>query len=359
MSAMQIDRLLDTIVKNGASDLHISTGRPPTIRLHGSLKSLATKVVDSDDATALMKSITPEKNQAELAEVGGTDFGFAFGDAARFRASVFRQRGDISMVLRLIPNKLLTFDEIGLPKIVSELCRRPRGLFLVTGPTGSGKSTTLASMVNWINEKYDRHIVTIEDPIEYYHYHKKSVVNQREVGKDVPTFAEALRRVLRSDPDVILVGEMRDLETIESAIRAAETGHLVFGTLHTSGAASTINRIVDAFPVTQQEQVRVQLSTSLISVLSQQLCARVDKPGRVAAYEFLVVTPAISNLIRENKTFRIDSAIQTGRKFGMQLLDDHLWKLYSEGKISPEEALVHCQDHEMMRNRLRDAAPRN
>ena len=191
MSAMQIDRLLDTIVKNGASDLHISTGRPPTIRLHGKLKSLATKVIDAEDATALMKSITPEKNQAELAECGGTDFGFAFGDAARFRASVFRQRGDISMVLRLIPNKLLTFDEIGLPKIVAELCRRPRGLFLVTGPTGSGKSTTLASMLNWINELYDRHIVTIEDPIEYYHYHKKSVVNQREVGRDVPSRFDA------------------------------------------------------------------------------------------------------------------------------------------------------------------------
>ncbi len=355
MSAMQIDRLLDTIVKNGASDLHISTGRPPTIRLHGKLKSLATKVIDAEDATALMKSITPEKNQAELAECGGTDFGFAFGDAARFRASVFRQRGDISMVLRLIPNRLLTFEEIGLPKIVAELCRRPRGLFLVTGPTGSGKSTTLASMLNWINELYDRHIVTIEDPIEYYHYHKKSVVNQREVGRDVPSFSEALRRVLRSDPDVILVGEMRDLETIESAIRAAETGHLVFATLHTSGAASTINRVIDAFPVTQQEQVRVQLSTSLIAVLSQQLCARADKPGRVAAYEFLVVTPAVANLIRESKTFRIDSAIQTGRKFGMQLLDDHLWKLYAEGKISPEECIDKCKNPGDLKDKIHRA----
>jgi twitching motility protein PilT len=255
----------------------------------------------------------------------------------------------------LIPNKLLSFQEIGLPGIVEELCRRPRGLFLVTGPTGSGKSTTLASMVNWINEFYDRHIVTIEDPIEYYHYHKKSVVNQREVGQDVPTFSEALRRVLRSDPDVILVGEMRDLETIESAIRAAETGHLVFATLHTSGAASTINRVIDAFPVSQQEQVRVQLSTSLIAVLSQQLCARADKPGRCAAYEFLVVTPAISNLIRENKTFRIDSAIQTGRKFGMQLLDDHLWKLYSEGKVSAEEIIDKCKNPGDMKDKIHRA----
>jgi twitching motility protein PilT len=338
MSTMQIDRLLDSIVTLGASDLHISTGRPPTIRLHGSLKSLATKVIEPDDATALMKSITPEKNQAELAEVGGTDFGFSFQGRARF-----------------IPNKLLSFQEIGLPPIVEELCRRPRGLFLVTGPTGSGKSTTLASMVNWINELYDRHIVTIEDPIEYYHYHKKSVVNQREVGQDVPSFSEALRRVLRSDPDVILVGEMRDLETIESAIRAAETGHLVFATLHTSGAASTINRVIDAFPVSQQEQVRVQLSTSLIAVLSQQLCARADKPGRCAAYEFLVVTPAISNLIRENKTFRIDSAIQTGRKFGMQLLDDHLWKLYSEGKVSAEEIIDKCKNPGDMKDKIHRA----
>ncbi len=337
MSTIQIDRLLDTVVKTGSSDLHLSVGRPPTLRLHGSLKNLATKVLEPDDMVALMKSITPEKNQQELQEIGGSDFGFAYGDAARFRVSVFRQRGNISLCLRLIPNKLLTFEQIGLPTISKELIRRPRGLFVVTGPTGSGKSTSLATMVDYINMNFDRHIVTVEDPIEYYHYHKKSVVNQREVGQDVPTFSEALKRVLRQDPDVILVGEMRDLETIEAAIRAAETGHLVFATLHTTGASGTINRIIDAFPTNQQEQVRVQLSTSLIAVLSQALLARSDKPGRVAAYEFLVVTPAISNLIRENKTFRIDSAIQTGKKFGMQLLDDHLWSLYSKGWISAEE----------------------
>ncbi len=337
MSTIQIDRLLDTVVKTGSSDLHLSVGRPPTLRLHGSLKNLATKVLEPDDMVALMKSITPEKNQQELQEVGGSDFGFAYGDAARFRVSVFRQRGNISLCLRLIPNKLLTFEQIGLPAISKELIRRPRGLFVVTGPTGSGKSTSLATMVDYINMNFDRHLVTVEDPIEYYHYHKKSVVNQREVGQDVPTFSEALKRVLRQDPDVILVGEMRDLETIEAAIRAAETGHLVFATLHTTGASGTINRIIDAFPTNQQEQVRVQLSTSLIAVLSQALLARSDKPGRVAAYEFLVITPAISNLIRENKTFRIDSAIQTGKKFGMQLLDDHLWSLYSKGWISAEE----------------------
>jgi twitching motility protein PilT len=286
-----------------------------------------------------MKSITPERNQQELQEEGTTDFGFAYGDNARFRVSVFRQRGDLAIVLRQIPNRLLSFEQIGIPDVCKELIRRPRGMFLVTGPTGSGKTTTLATMINFINETMDRHIVTMEDPIEYYHGHKKSIVNQREVGTDVPSFSEALRRVLRQDPDCILVGEMRDLETIESAIRAAETGHLVFGTLHTTGAAKTIDRIVDAFPVTQQNQIRVQLSTALLCVLSQALLTRVDTTGMVAAYEFLVITPAIANLIRDNKTFRIDSAIQTGKKFGMQLLDDHLWSLYTRGMISAEEMI--------------------
>lgn len=336
---MQIDRLLDTVVKLGASDLHLTVNRRPTIRHHGHLKDLQTKILESDDMVGLMKSITPERNQQELQEEGGTDFGFAYGDAARFRVSVFRQRGDIAIVLRQIPNRLLTFEQIGLPEMCRELIRRPRGMFLVTGPTGSGKTTSLATMIDYINQTMDRHIVTMEDPIEYYHKHKKCIVNQREVGNDVPSFSEALRRVLRSDPDVILVGEMRDLETIEAAVRAAETGHLVFGTLHTTGAAKTIDRLVDAFPVTQQNQIRVQLSTALISVLSQVLLSRTDQPGMVAGYEFLVVTPAIANLIRENKTFRIDSAIQTGKRFGMQLLDDHLWSLYSRDMISAEEMI--------------------
>jgi twitching motility protein PilT len=341
---LQMDRLLDVVVKQDGSDLHISVGRRPTVRMGGRLRELQTKVLDPEDTLQLMKSVTPEKNQQELQEKGGSDFGFAFGERARFRVSVFKQKGVISMVLRQIPNRLLTFDQIGLPDMVKDLIRRPRGLFVVTGPTGSGKTTSLATMIDHINMNFERHIVTVEDPVEYYHSHKKSVVNQREVGLDVPTFAEALRRVLRQDPDCILVGEMRDLETIESAIRAAETGHLVFGTLHTTGAAGTINRIIDAFPTNQQEQVRVQLSTSLLAVLSQVLLPRADKPGRVAAYEFLVVTPAISNLIRENKTFRIDSAIQTGKKFGMQLLDDHLWSLYSRGMISAEEMIDMCRN---------------
>ena len=334
-----MDRLLQACVTQGASDIHLTTGRAPVFRIHGRLRSLETKVLEPDDTVALMKSITPERNQQELQKEGGTDFGFAFGDSARFRVSIFKQKGNIAVVLRLIPTNIMSFEEIGLPKICAALCRRPRGMFLVTGPTGSGKTTTLASMVNYINENLDRHIVTVEEPIEYYHQHKKSIINQREVGIDVPSFDEALRRVLRMDPDVILVGELRDLETIEAAIRAAETGHLVFSTVHTTSASGTITRLIDVFPVNQQEQIRTQLSTNLIAVLSQALCPLAVGKGRIAAYEFMVVTPAIANLIRENKTYRIDSSIQTGKKLGMQLLDEHLWKLYDAGTISLEEML--------------------
>jgi len=339
MATVNMDRLLQACVSQGASDIHLVVGRPPVLRIDGQLRSLETKVLEPDDTVALMKSIAPERNQQELQEEGGTDFGFAYSDKGRFRVSVFRQRGDISVVLRLIPSRIMTFEEIGLPKICAALCRRPRGLFLVTGPTGCGKTTTLATMVNYINENFDRHIITVEEPIEYYHAHKKSIINQREVGVDVPSFAEALRRVLRMDPDVILVGELRDLETIEAAIRAAETGHLVFSTLHTISAAGTITRIIDVFPVNQQEQIRTQLSSNLMAVLSQALCPLATGRGRIAAFEFMVVTPAISNLIRENKTYRIDSSIQTGRKLGMQLLDEHLWQLYDMGKITLEEML--------------------
>ncbi|MFC1635885.1 type IV pilus twitching motility protein PilT [Planctomycetota bacterium] len=338
-STINMDRLLQACVSQGASDIHLTTGRPPVLRIDGHLRSLETKVLEPDDTAALMRSITPDKNQQELSEEGGTDFGFAFGDQGRFRVSVFRQKGNLALVLRLIPSKMLTFEEIGLPKICQALCRRPRGLFLVTGPTGCGKTTTLATMINYINDNLDRHIITIEEPIEYYHNHKKSVINQRAVGVDVTSFSEALKRVLRMDPDVILVGELRDLETIEAAVRAAETGHLVFSTVHTTSAAGTITRLIDVFPVTQQEQIRIQLSSNLIAVLSQALCPLAAGKGRIAAYEFMVVTPAIANLIRENKTYRIDSSIQTGKKLGMQLLDEHLWKLYDMGKIALEEML--------------------
>ena len=338
-STIQIDRLLETVVKKKASDIHLAVGRPPTLRLNGHLRELQTKVLDAEDTMALLKAITPERIQQEFEESGSGDFGFAYGTEARFRVAVFKQRGYASLVLRRIPNNIMTFEQIGLPRMAEQICRRPRGVFLVTGPTGSGKTTTLACMINYINEQFDRHIITMEDPIEYYHPHKKSIVVQREIGVDVPSFSEALRRALRQDPDVMLVGEMRDLPTISSAITAAETGHLVFGTLHTSGAASTINRIIDAFPTDQQEQIRVQLANNLIAVLSQTLCPRVDVEGLVAAYEFMYVTPGIQNLIRENKSFRIDSEIQTGKKYGMELLDDNLWRLYQAGKISAEECI--------------------
>ncbi len=338
MGSVLIDKLLQSVVNQGASDLHISVGQPPVLRMDGRMRRLDTKVLEPEDAIALMKSITPDRCQQELQEVGGTDFGFAFGEQARFRVSVFKQRGFISMVLRRIPNKFLTFEELGTPPVIRELITRPRGLFLVTGPTGSGKTTSLASMINWINDSHDRHIITVEDPIEYYHKHKKSTVNQREVGVDVPSFSEALRRAMRMDPDVILVGEMRDLETIQAAITAAETGHVVFGTLHTTGAEGTVNRIIDVFPTNQQEQIRTQLSVAIIGVLSQALLPRKPK-GMVAAYEMLVVTPAISNIIRENKTYRIDSCIQTGRKHGMILLDDSLFNLWQRGMVDEEEAI--------------------
>jgi twitching motility protein PilT len=354
MSNLLIDKLLMAVVKQGASDLHIAVGQPPVLRLHGRLRRLETKVLEPDDTTALMKSITPDRCQQELAEVGGSDFGFAFGDYCRFRVSIFKQRGNVGMVLRQIPNKLLTFEQLGTPEVVPKLALRPRGMFLVTGPTGSGKSTTLASVIDYINDNVDHHIMTIEDPIEFYHYHKKSTVNQREVGVDVPSFSEALRRVLRQDPDVILVGEMRDLATIEAAITAAETGHLVFGTLHTTGAQGTVNRIIDVFPTNQQEQIRVQLSTAIIGILSQTLLPKIGG-GRVAAYEMLVVTPAIGNLIRENKTFRINSAIQTGAKLGMQLLDDHLFKLWKEGKVTKEDAFSKAANLDELMKRIANA----
>jgi len=338
MANILIDKLLQTTVNRKASDLHIAVGQPPVLRIDGHLKRLETKVLEPEDTAALMKAIAPERCQQELQEVGGADFGFAFGNQARFRVSIFKQKGHVGMVLRQIPNKLLSFKDLGTPPVLSELIMRPRGLILVTGPTGSGKTTTLAAAIDHLNENVDHHIITIEDPIEFYHTHKKATINQREIGTDVPSFAEAIRRALRQDPDVILVGEMRDLETIEAAITAAETGHIVFGTLHTTGAQGTVNRIIDVFPTNQQEQIRTQLSTSIIGIVSQSLLPK-KGGGRVAAYEMLVVTSAIANLIRENKTFRITSAIQTGGKLGMQLLDDHMFQLWRQGLVDKKEIL--------------------
>jgi twitching motility protein PilT len=337
--------LLQLVVSEGSSDLHVRVGCPPVIRLHGVLHRVEGPSLRAEDTEELMRSITSDDHIQQVRERGGADFGFAFGELARFRVSVFKEKGQFGMVLRQIPSKLLTMEQIGLPPSSRELLYKPRGLVLVTGPTGSGKTTTLASMINIINEERDdAHIITIEDPIEYYHKHKKAVVTQREVNVDVPNFAEALRRALRQDPDVILVGELRDLETMDAAITAAETGHLVFGTLHTTGAAKTIDRIVNAFPTNQQEQIRIQLSTVLQAVISQLLIPRIDKPGRVAIFEIMVNTPSVGALIRDNKTFRINSDIQTGAKYGMVTLDSFLLDKYQQGMILQEEVITKSQD---------------
>ena len=347
--------LLQLVVSEGSSDLHIRVGIPPTIRVHGILHRVEGPACKPEDPEELMRSITSEEHIQSVRERGGADFGFAFGDAARFRVSVFKEKGNFAMVLRQIPSKLLTMEQIGIPPSAKELLYKPRGLVLVTGPTGSGKTTTLASMINIINEEREEaHIITVEDPIEYYHKHKKAVVTQREIGVDVPNFAEALRRALRQDPDIILVGEMRDLETIEAAITAAETGHLVFGTLHTTGAAKTIDRITNAFPTNQQEMVRIQLSTVMQAVISQLLIPRVDKPGRVAVFEIMVNTPSIAALIRDNKTFRIQSDIQTGSKYGMVTLDSFLMDKYQQGMIAREEVITKAQDPTTIQAKLQE-----
>jgi twitching motility protein PilT len=338
--------LLQLVVSEGSSDLQIRVGVPPVIRVHGTLHRVDGPSLRPEDTEELMRSITSEDHIQHVREAGGADFGFAFGEAARFRVSVFKEKGNFGLVLRQIPTKLLTLDEIGLPRqTIMSLLYKPRGLVLVTGPTGSGKTTTLASMINIINEERDdAHIITVEDPIEYYHKHKKALVTQREVHMDVPSFGEALRRALRQDPDVILVGELRDLETMEAAVTAAETGHLVFGTLHTTGAAKTIDRLVNAFPINQQETIRIQLSTVLQAVISQLLIPRIDKPGRIAVFEIMINTPSVAALMRDNKTFRIQSDIQTGAKYGMLTLDSYLMEKYTAGLIARDEVVNKAQD---------------
>ncbi|NQZ58003.1 MAG: type IV pilus twitching motility protein PilT [Lentisphaeraceae bacterium] len=349
---IEMPDLLQLVIDEGASDLHITVGVPPTLRISGNMTPLDTPPLTSDDTERLMKSVTSDSKKVEVSENGGADFGFSFGEICRFRVSVFKQRGTYGMVLRIISGELLSLETIGLPPIIKDLLYKPRGMILVTGPTGSGKSTTLASMIDVINQERDVHIITIEDPIEFYHTHKKSVIMQREVGVDVPSFGEALRRALRQDPDVILVGEMRDLETISAAITAAETGHLVFGTLHTTGAAETIDRIVDVFPTEQQEQIRSQLANGLEAVISQLLLKRHDKGGRVAAFEIMVKTPSIQALIRDNKTFRITSDIQTGAKYGMVTMDAHLLHLYEHGMISYADLITKCRDAQAMNDKI-------
>jgi twitching motility protein PilT len=352
---IEMNQLLKIIVDNDASDLHVAVGKPPTMRISGRLETIDLEDLTADDTQRLMEEITPTRHQQAIQEMGSADFGYTFSDMARFRVSAFRAHGNIGVVCRLIPSRFLTWEELGLNEYesaIKELCHRPRGIFLVVGPTGSGKTTTLATFIDYINAERDAHIITCEDPIEYFHKHKKGIVTHRELNVDTPSFSSALRAALRQDPDVILVGEMRDLETMEAAITAAETGHLVFATLHTNSASQTVERIIDSFPTQQQEQIRMQLSISLICVISQQLLQRADGRGRLAGFEIMINTPAIANLIRERKTNRILSSIQTGTKLSMVSMDMFLQKAYSKGLITAEMAIERAHDQPDMRAKI-------
>ncbi len=347
--------LLEEMIEKEASDLHITTGERPKLRVDGDIvDSSVTEILTPKDTLQLAYSVLTENQKKRFETEDELDFSFGIQNLARFRGNCFKQRGCVSMVIRMIPFNVRTFNELGLPPVIARLAERPRGLILVTGPTGSGKSTTLAAIIDKINKERKGHIITVEDPIEFIHRHQSCIVNQREIGTDTKSFQTALKYALREDPDVILVGEMRDLETIQSAITAAETGHVVFGTLHTTGAQGTVDRIIDVFPTNQQEQIRTQLSVSIIGILSQALLPRKPK-GLVAAYEMLVVTPAIANLIREAKTFRINSMIQTGRKYGMQLLDDALFNLWKNNICEEKECVVRAVNSAELKGRIERA----
>ncbi len=370
---VSIKDLLEATIEEGGSDLHVRALVPPQLRVHGDLCPLADDNLTEEDTLRLCREIASPAQLEEVEKNGGADFALAYRDLCteeelaseaqskldtRFRVSVFKERKRYGIVMRQIPSSLFTLEQIGLPDTVRELLFKPRGLILVTGPTGSGKSTTLASMIDVINRERGVHIITIEDPIEFYHTSKKSIITQREVGDDVPSFAEAIRRALRQDPDVILVGEMRDLETIAAAITAAETGHLVFATLHTTGAAETIDRIVDAFPTNQQEQIRTQLAAGLQAVISQILLPKTERngevKGRIAAFEIMTSTDAIRSRIRDNKTNMIKSDLQTGAKFGMITLDACLMNHFRNGFISYEELITKSQDPEWVVHKLQE-----
>lgn len=332
----EMQKLLKQVIEAKASDLHISAGSPTMMRVHGTMRKINGKALSNEDAKLLIREMLSEEQLKKLGEDRELDFALTLPEEGRFRVNVFHQRKGLGAVLRTIPTKLLTMEQIGLPEVLKDLINLDYGIILVTGPTGSGKSTSLAAMIDYVNTFKAGHIITIEDPIEFIHKSKKCVVNQREVGGHTHSFANALRAALREDPDYILVGEMRDLETISLALTAAETGHLVFGTLHTSSAAKTITRIIDVFPQNQQDRIRVQLSESIQCVIAQRLYPRKDRPGRVAAYEIMIATQAIRNLVREQKIFQIESVIQTGRQLGMQSMEQAKRKLVSEQKISAE-----------------------
>ncbi len=350
----QIDAFFKLMHDQGASDLHLSSGSQPILRIRGELERIKYSVLENDDLKALLYEITPEEKIKQFEETGDLDFAYEIPGLARYRANFFRQLYGVGAVFREIPSKIATVEELGLPKVIKRLALLPKGLILVTGPTGSGKSTTLAAVVDHANRSRKDHILTIEDPIEFVHPNINCTINHREIGRHTRSFATALRGALREDPDIILVGEMRDLETVSLAIEAAETGHLVFATLHTISASKTVDRIIEVFPADQQSQIRATLADALRAVISQTLFKRIDQKGRVAALEILIATYAVRNLIREGKTYQIPSVIQTGKKYGMQSLDDAIFNYLKKGWISGEEAYNKCIDKEKFKSYAKD-----
>ncbi|MBW2163291.1 MAG: type IV pilus twitching motility protein PilT [Deltaproteobacteria bacterium] len=340
----KIDAFFKLVHEQGASDLHLASGSPPILRIRGDLHRIKYKIMENDELKAMLYEIAPENKVKTFEETGDIDFGYEIPGLARYRANFFMQKNGVGAVFREIPSKILTAEQLGLPDIMTKLSMLPRGMVLVTGPTGSGKSTTLAAILDYANANRKDHIITVEDPIEFVHQSKGCLVNHREVGSHTKSFAAALKGALREDPDIILVGEMRDLETISLAIEAAMTGHLVMGTLHTISAAKTVDRIIEIFPTNQQPQIRATLADALRAVISQTMFKRIDVKGRCVAFEILIATPAVRNLIREGKTYQIPSSMQTGKKFGMQTLDDAIMELMQKGWIDPDEAYNKCVD---------------
>ena len=353
----KIDAFFKLMNEQGASDLHLTAGQPPALRIRGEIERIKYKVMDNDDLRAMLYEIAPEQKVKLFEESGDVDFGYEIPGLARYRANFFMQKNGVAAVFREIPSAIMTADQLGLPPVVSKLATLPRGLVLVTGPTGSGKSTTLAAIVDVANRARKDHIITVEDPIEFVHQSQGCIVNHREVGIHTNSFSTALRGALREDPDIILVGEMRDLETISLAVEAASTGHLVFSTLHTSSAYKTVDRVIEVFPSSEQPLIRSTLADGLRAVIAQVLFKRIDRKGRVVALEILIANPAVRNLIREGKTHQIPSMIQTGKKYGMILLDDSIMELYTKGMVSAEEAYAKANDKGRFRPLLKTAPP--
>jgi twitching motility protein PilT len=353
----KIDAFFKLMNEQGASDLHLTSGQPPALRIRGEIERIKYKVLEDDDLREMLYEIAPEQKIKVFEESGDIDFGYEIPGLARYRANFFMQKNGVGAVFREIPSAIMSADQLGLPEVVSKLATLPRGLILVTGPTGSGKSTTLAAIVDVANRARKDHIITVEDPIEFVHQSQGCIVNHREVGVHTDSFSSALRGALREDPDIILVGEMRDLETISLAVEAASTGHLVFSTLHTSSAYKTVDRVIEVFPSSEQPLIRSTLSDGLRAVIAQVLFKRVDRKGRVVALEILIANPAVRNLIREAKTHQIPSMIQTGKKYGMILLDDSIMGLFTKGMISAEEAYAKANDKGRFRPLLKTAPP--